>query len=286
MNTQQRSFHLVLPSNNNENNFPENHAGEYNIILPRDMNLDQRYHWEMGLVEIFWPKQDITSGNQNLWYEKQEVSRRWKRTRIPSFLFLSVNNLIEFMNSVLRDKLDISYNSFTQSVILNVKNNVETTFKLRLSNMLARSLGLNITLDFPKDKNVAKVSKIWMKEARAEPNHSHHYIEIVFTPHQHLSSNDTPEDFNQPAFFHVQCNLAFPALVNGRFLNCLRTVETNKNETYKYLHHFVPKHIFYVPVRLTSFRQIGLRLTNDFNQTIKFSSGASVIVLHFRAVLI
>ena len=52
----------------------------------------------------------------------------------------------------------ISYNYFTQSVILNVKNNVETTFKLRVSNMLARSLGLNITLDFPKNKNVAKVS--------------------------------------------------------------------------------------------------------------------------------
>ena len=79
-----------------------------------------------------------------------------------------------------------------------------------------------------KRKNVAKVSKVWKKEARAEPNHSHHYIEIAFTPHQHLSSNDTPEDFNQPAFFHVQCNLAFPALVNGRFLNCLCTVETNK----------------------------------------------------------
>ena len=103
------------------------------------MNLDQRYHFEMGL--------DVMSGNQNLWYEKQDVSRRWKRTPIPSFLFLSVNNLIEFMNNALRDKLDISYNNFTQSVFLKVKNNVETIFKLRLSNMLARRLGLNIGMD-------------------------------------------------------------------------------------------------------------------------------------------
>ena len=136
MNPQQRLFHLVLPSNNSENNFPENHAGEYNIILPRDMNLDQGYDWEMGLVEIFWPKQDVTSGNLNLWYEKQDISQRWKRTCIPSFLFLSVNNLIEFMDSALRDKLDISYNSFTQSVIFNMKNSVETTFKLHLSNYI------------------------------------------------------------------------------------------------------------------------------------------------------
>ena len=89
MNPQQRSFHLVLPSNNSENNFPENHAGEYNIILPRDMNLDQRYDWEMGLVEIFRPKQDVMSGNLNLWYEKQDISQRWKRTCIPSFLPIS-----------------------------------------------------------------------------------------------------------------------------------------------------------------------------------------------------
>ena len=122
--------------------------------------------------------------------------------------------------------------------------------------------------------------------AHADLNHLHHYIEIALTPIQHSSSNDMPEHFNQPACFHVQCNLAFPALVNGRFLNCLGTVETIKNETYKYLHHFVTKHTFYVPVRLTLFCQIGLQLMNDFNQTIKFSSGASVIVLHFRAVLI
>ena len=233
MNPQQRLLRLVLPSNNNENNFPKNHAGEYNIILPRDMNLDQKYHWEMALVEIFWPKQDATSGNQNLWYKKQEVSRSWKRTCIPSFLLLSVNNLIEFMNNTRQ--IGYFIQQFYTICHSQRENNVETTFKLRLSNMLARSLGLNITLDFPKDKNVAKVSKVWMKEARAEPYHPHHYIEIVFTLHQHLTSNDMPEDFNQLAFFHVQRNLAFLALVHGRFLNCLRTVETNKNETHKFI---------------------------------------------------
>ena len=90
MNPQQRSFHLVLPSNNNKNNFPENRAGEYNIILPSDMNLDQIYHWEMDLVEIFWPKQDVTLGNQNLWYENQDVSGRWKKHAfLPSYFSVS-----------------------------------------------------------------------------------------------------------------------------------------------------------------------------------------------------
>ena len=67
---------------------------------------------------------------------------------------------------------------------------------------------------------------------------------------------------------------------------CLRTVEMNKNEEYKYLHHFVLKHILYVPVRVTSFREIHFDFTNDLNQTLTFSSGSSVIILHFRAVLL
>ena len=99
-------------------------------------------------------------------------------------------------------------------------------------------------------------------------------------------SNEKPEDYYVPVFFHVQCSLVAPTLVNGNFRNCLRTVEMNKNEEYKYLHHFVPKHILYVPVRLTSFREIHFDFTNDLNQTLSFSSGSSVIILRFRAVLL
>ena len=80
------------------------------------------------------------------------------------------------------------------------------------------------------------------------------------------------------SLFHVQCSLTAPTLVNGKFLNCLRTVEMNKNEELKYLHHFVPKHIVYVPVRVTMFREIHFGLSNDLNQTLAFSSGSSVII--------
>ena len=99
-------------------------------------------------------------------------------------------------------------------------------------------------------------------------------------------SNEKPEDYSVPVFFHVQCSLAAPTLVNGKFCNCLRTVEMNKNEEYKYLHHFVPKHILCIPVRVTSFREIHFDFTNDLNQTLSFSSGSSVIILCFRAVLL
>ena len=121
---------------------------------------------------------------------------------------------------------------------------------------------------------------------RADPYHPQCYIEITFTAGQSLVNNEKPEDYSLPVFFHVQCSLAAPTLVSGKFLNCLRTVEMNKNEEYNYLHHFVPKRILYVPVRVTTFREINFDFTNDLNQTLTFSSGSSVIILRFRVVLL
>ena len=57
-NSQQLSFHLVLPSTSSHKIFSEDHAGKFTTILPKEIQLDQKYHWEMASVELFWPKQD------------------------------------------------------------------------------------------------------------------------------------------------------------------------------------------------------------------------------------
>ena len=124
-NSQQLSFYLVLPSTSSHEIFLENHAGKFTSILPKQIQFGQKFHWEMALVELFWPKQDSVAVIENLWFEKQEMNRRWKRTYVPSF---------------------------------------------------------------------AKISKVWEKRARADPNHPQHYIEIAFTPGQSLVNNEKPED--------------------------------------------------------------------------------------------
>ena len=220
----------------------------------------------------------------------QGPNRRWKRTYVPSSAFLSVASLFDYLRKIFKDKIDITHDEYKQSVVWKMKDISSNLFKVRLSNLLAKSMGFNISLEFSPgddpDDDYAKITKVWEKSARADPNHPQHYIEIAFTPGQSLVSNEKPENYSVPVFFHVQCSLAAPTLVNGKFLNCLRTVEMNKNEEYKYLHHFVPKHILYVPVRVTSFREIHFDFTNDLNQTLTFSSGSSVIILRFRAVLL
>ena len=74
-----------------------------------------------------------------------------------------------------------------------------------LSNLLAKCMGFNMSLEFSTlDDSVdeyAKITKVWEKSARGDPNHFQHYIEIVFTPGQSLVSNEKPEDYSVPVFF-------------------------------------------------------------------------------------
>ena len=96
-NSQQLSFHLVLPSTSSHEIFSENHTGKFTTILPKEIQLDQKYHWEMALLELFWPKQDSVAVIENLWFEKQETNRRWKRIYVPSSAFFSMTSLFDYL---------------------------------------------------------------------------------------------------------------------------------------------------------------------------------------------
>ena len=97
-------------------------------------------------------------------------------------------------------------------------------------------MGFKMSLEFsPLDVAVggyAKITKVWEKSAHGDPNHPQHHTEIAFTPGQSLVSNEKPEDYSVPVFFHVQCSLAAPVWVNGKFCNCLRILFPNISFTY------------------------------------------------------
>ena len=213
-NSQRVSFHLVLPSMSSHEIFLENHAEKFTVMLPKEIHLDQNFHWEMALVEPFWPKQDSVAVIENLWYETQGPNRRWKRTYVPSSAFLSMTSVFDYLRKIFKDKTDITYDKYKQMVIWQMKDMNSNLFKVRLSNLLAKCMGFNMSLEFSTlDDSVdeyAKIMKVWEKSARGDPNHPQHYIEIVFTPGQSLVTNEKPEDYSVPVFFHVQCSLAVP----------------------------------------------------------------------------
>ena len=169
-----------------------------------------------------------------------ESKRKWKRTHIPTSLFYSVSSLLDYARQGFKETFDITYDEHEQKVIWKLKENASGVFRFLLSNILAKSLGFNMSLPFTKSTMSAKVYRHWEKTALAESNHQKHYKEIAFSSSQQLASNETPEDHYVPSFFHVQCNIASPVLVNDKFLNCLGMIQLNENERYKYLRHYVP----------------------------------------------
>ena len=203
-----------------------------------------------------------------------------------SNLFVLQCEQCDYVRQGFKETFDITYDEYEQKVVWKLNKNASGVFEICLSNILARSLGFNMSLPFIKSPMSAKVDRHWEKTACAESNHPKHYIELAFSPSQQLISNEMPEDHYVPSFFHVQCNIASPVLINDKFLNCLETIQFNENERYKYLHHYVPKHILYIPVRVTSFHEIHFRFINQLNQTLMFSDRSSVIVLHIRLPVI
>ena len=142
-----------------------------------------------------------------------------------------------------------------------------------------------MSLPSTKSPMLAKVDRHWEKMACTESNHLKHFREIAFSLSQQLASNEMPKDHYVPSFFHVQCNITSTVVINDKFLNCLGTVQFSENKRYKYLYHYVPKHVLYIPVRVASFREIHFRFTNQLNQMLIFSDSSSVIVLHIHPVL-
>ena len=163
-NSQRVSLHLVLPSTSSHEISLENHAGKFTVMLPKEIQLHQKFHWEMALVELFWPKQDSVAVIENLWYETQGPNRRWKRTYVPSSAFLSVTSLFDYLRKIFKDRIDITYDEYKQMVIWKMKDMNSNLFKVRLSSLLAKRMGFNMSSEFSPldvaDDEYAKITKV------------------------------------------------------------------------------------------------------------------------------
>ena len=163
-NSQRLSFHLVVSSTSSHKIFLKNQAGKLIVMIPKEIQLDQKFHWEMALVELFWPKQDSVAVIENLWYETQGPNTRWKRTYVPSSAFLSVTSLFDYLKKIFKDKIDIIYDEYKQMVIWKMKDINSNLLKVRLANLLTKCMGFNMSLEFshldiPEDK-YAKITKV------------------------------------------------------------------------------------------------------------------------------
>ena len=169
----------MLPSTSSHEIFSENHAGKSTVMLPKEIHLDQNFHWEMALVELFWPKQDSVAVTENLWYETQGPNRRWKRTYVPSSAFLSMSSVFDYLRKIFKDNIDITYDEYKQMVIWKMKDMNSNLFKVRLSNLLAKCMGFNMSLEFSTlDDSVDEYAKITKGEIMQEYAKEHSIKDI------------------------------------------------------------------------------------------------------------
>ena len=97
--------------------FLKNHAEKITFLIAKENHLNEEFHWEMALVELFWPKQDSLSDRETLWYEIQESKRKWKRAQISTSLFYSVSSLLDYVRQGFKETFDIMYDEYEQKVI-------------------------------------------------------------------------------------------------------------------------------------------------------------------------
>ena len=80
---------------------------------------------------------------------------------------LSLTSLFDYLRKIFKDKIDITYDEYKQMVIWKIKDMNSNLFKIRLSNLLAKCMGFNMSLEFSPldvpDDEYAKITKVWEK---------------------------------------------------------------------------------------------------------------------------
>ena len=69
--------------------FLENHAGKFfTVLLPKEIHLNEEFHWEMALVELFWPKQDALLVRENLSVRDTGAQKEMEKNTHSNFFVL------------------------------------------------------------------------------------------------------------------------------------------------------------------------------------------------------
>lgn len=173
-------FYVTLPSNASMQYFPQNTQSSYRTKLTSPLMLNSA--WEVGLSEIFIPRNWFNIGDHNNSYTVYLKTRKSDITTTVqyqiSFAFEATKSLKEFFNS-LGEKIKVSLGDKQGvSFILDAKNNnvtiiIERGFELHISTALASKF-LYI-LHLPNEDCVIKETTVF----RCRPTNDEH--EQVFT---------------------------------------------------------------------------------------------------------
>lgn len=261
-------FYLTLPSNSSLNFYPENTPSHYFTRLPQSIDMSGDY--EVGLCEILLSNTylNIREGDCVLSYlepdeEENENKpdydhREIEKLVVPEGLYESneifiytLNVLIKQLSKKTGEKLlKFYYNKSTKKATLSV---YKKGAMLSLSPTLRRILSL--------------------RENHTPP------LGDMFGQGRYTGefNMDLNEDFKS---VYVYCDLVSPRQVGDTTAPLLRICPIQNKS--KEMTHLIFEKPHYVPLSRLQFNTAEVLLTNDKGKPIAFTSGTSIVTLHFR----
>ena len=94
------------------------------------------------------------------------VEKEMEKNTHSNLFVYSVGSLLAYVRQGFKETFDIMYDEYEQKVVWKLNKNASGVFNSPLSNILARSLGFNMSLPFTKSTISAKVDRHWEKTAQ------------------------------------------------------------------------------------------------------------------------
>jgi hypothetical protein len=253
------SFYVTLPSNASPKIFPDNKPSHFFVKLPQ--TIDVSSHYEVGLVEIQFPNTYSNILEDDIWVhyyppptDEGNEQSSVKRT-LPPGLYKTIDSIIEELNRMIigmegvlkTPTLRFFYNGAIKKagLVLYTKG-----AEVRISEKLKTMLG------FPKSHATDAIAKLGGLVTEVEL------------------------DSKEIAVVYVYCDLVASRPVGDVMVPLLRTVPILDRQSISVFRVYDKPH--YVPLSRFSFDTVEILLTNGMGQTLPFTSGTSVVTLHFR----
>ena len=239
------SFYVTLPSNASPNVFPDNEAGHFFVKLPQ--TIDVSLHYEVGLVEIQMPNAFCMLREHQIWLQYHSIT---EGEDVNLFLYGLRQSKHQYIDSLVNAIKKLIKRDIDEQKVEVIISNCNKGFKKVVVQVIAA--GIESTI---RDRLTG-------------------YLHIP----GRVREKHLPEDEVKTVF--VYCDLVKTRPVGDVMVPLLRTVPIVEKNPSSVFRIYDKPH--YIPLNRFSFDTVEILLCDDLGQTLSFTSGTSVLTLHFR----
>ena len=305
-------FYVVLESNADLRNHPENAANNFKVTL--QIPIELRGEWEAGLGQIIYPHswhEKVLTNHEDMHTvfaiklhlpddgKKKDgtinpaSSTYWRNLYIHPTNYHTIVDLLAAIRSACESETSLSINFIPKGTrVDHIRIAPAPKVKLAINLDLARILSFDVDkIKREKWKTGVIVQQLygglgaeWLviehqyqtiaKEAERQtlPSPIHESIQIKMS--------DLNKDMGIFQNIYINSDLVQTQFVGNVRANVLRVIAPVQNKGEIETLTFNP--IFYFPVRVTKFNTIQINITGDTGELVPFDGGVVVVVLHLR----